>query len=1260
MLKNWDVYSKMLSEYNSQDAVGSAMEEAQKTANSWEGQLNKLSNTWTKFVKNFVDTDFVKTGISGVSSFIDILDKLIDKFGILGGVITPIVATVMTVKNKGITDIFNSFKSSEKYKSIETGLFGTSKVLSTEDVASLKTYNELLKQGKSSTEAFDIALGNSNNTVKQMAINASGSAVKLQTMTIAERAAATGAKLLGGALKIGAGLLVGGLISVAIGWIEKIVDKYTNAQEHIQEFANSFSDSMQSAKEEQKAVYDLTNQYIKAVASTNDLTSSKKDLQAIQDTLINKYGDEAKGIDLVNGKISEQITGLIKLKREQAKKSIEDISITDPNNQDNKISGEMAYKTAKKYLEQTGTIIKDTDTGFAVLADDNVQAIASSNVYNKKDFAGLLSKYNDKIGYGNMGLLYFGGTLKEQIDTMTGVYDELFKKWEKLDLDSKQQKWLSDFATQISALKSEYDGLNSAVQEYETLQKTIKENDNSETTEKALNKLNDLKNSYIDAMNNGNYSNMDNYYNQLIQEKTNLEKQFKNNEDILQVIQDFFNALPTKINTDVFDITQFSEDIDNLQTKIKSLKETLSKLKDGSITQDELIDFTQEYGLTEYINDLPELQKQIEKLLKTSPDDLINKLSELRDNVDETDAEKITGLIFVLRQLGDTSESVDSVSESIQRLEDEKSIQRLEDEISAIDEQLSELNDEKKSLEDTISTIESNNSNIVSAYEYQVDKVINKLQDEVDVHQRIVDKYEAKNELLEDENDKLQDQADIIQEILNNYDTSSNVVQNFIDKQIDSLEERKSKIQEENDSLNETINLEEKLNNLRNAKRKRVRIYNEQGGWQLGEDTSAVQSAEKEYRDAVTDKKTSDIDKQIEGWRNYAQQWSDTVDNINNKQDELTANEILGSNWREKITNKDIGILKKFGSEYINYKNKLENNINAKIKKNEADIKKNEEVIKAENKVIKSKNAVIDKWQEYKNKLSDFVDETSKKSNEYINSLSNVTLSEKSSYSDRTNFFNDYKQALVNGYKEISKAKAQLNDVENTIGSLENDKKNKENQKSELENQQKNGTTTTQKQYKLVNTKTGSIVGTSENKESLEKAKADLDKTLVEKTIRKQFANVPEPTRSKAIKSLIDKYTADDKAIEEYLKLYKLNNKYVIKSYSTGGTVDYTGLANVHGSKSNSEVIFNSAQAKKLYDFIANTGNLSEVIGRQVAQDLGNKTINNIVNNNDKADNSKTNITIRVDKIVTPNANDFMNQMTNLIRQSNRNRMVGK
>ena len=1174
-------------------------------------------------------------------------------------------------KNKRlITDIINLFNTADKYKNGETGAYGIAKALSSDDVASLENYNQLLKQGKSYNEAFELSLKNASTSAQNMAINAGGATVKLEKMTVAEKAASVATSLLSKTIKLFTNAIIVVAINIFKKWIGKLINSIKEAKQNFAEFSNNFSDNMKSAKDEQNSLDKTISQYIDLTANTKDLTSAKKDLQTIQDSLNEQYGNEAKNIDLVNGKLSEQIQNLVQLKKQKAKEKLsEESNITDPNNKDQKLTNRYAGEYAKNKLKETSsfkTRIRynngaDLVTGNGIeelygISGDNATVIDPKGLvdFSEYEVFNILQKYKDNIRLYN-SQIYSVGTIEEQLKSLQSFYDELNKLWENKSADSDEKKFLNNLFIEVSNLEKNYNNLNGALTIYNELIKQADESNIKLTDDQQKRYdsfFSDMKNQYLSDRENLNFQAMNDDYQKLSDTKNELVKLFNDNDnkEMAQKVEEFFNSIPKPLNTKTFVISEFSDHIDNLQTKIKSLKETLSKLKDGSITQDELIDFTQEYGLTEYLDDLPELQKQIEKLLKTSPDDLINTLSELRNNVDETDSEKITELIIVLRQLGSTSESVDSVSESIQRLEDE---------ISAIDEKLSKLNDEKKSLEDTISTIESNNSNIVSVYEYQVDKVIDKLQDEVDVHQRIVDKYEAKNELLEDENDKLQDQADIIQEILNNYDTSSNVVQNFIDKQIDSLEERKSKIQEENDSLNETINLEEKLNNLRNAKRKRVRIYNEQGGWQLGEDTSAVQSAEKEYRDAVTDKKTSDIDKQIEGWKNYAQQWSDTVDNINNKQDELTANEILGSNWRKKITNKDIGILKKFGSEYTNYKNKLENNINAKIKKNEADIKKNEEVIKTENKVIKSKNAVIDKWQEYKNKLSDFVDETSKKSNEYINSLSNVTLSEKSSYSDRTKFFNDYKQALVNGYKEISKAKAQLNDVENTIGSLENDKKNKENQKSKLENQQKSGTTT-KKQYKLVNTKTGSIVGTSENKKSLEKTKADLDKTLVEKTIRNQFANVPEPTKSKAIKDLINEYTANDKAIAEYLKHYNLNNKYVIKSYSTGGTVDYTGLANVHGSKSNSEVIFNSAQAKKLYDFVANTGSLSEVIGRQVAQDLGNKTINNIVNNNDKADNSKTNITIRVDKIVTPNANDFMNQMTNLIRQSNRNRMVGK
>ena len=45
-------------------------------------------------------------------------------------------------------------------------------------------------------------------------------------------------------------------------------------------------------------------------------------------------------------------------------------------------------------------------------------------------------------------------------------------------------------------------------------------------------------------------------------------------------------------------------------------------------------------------------------------------------------------------------------------------------------------------------------------------------------------------------------------------------------------------------------------------------------------------------------------------------------------------------------------------------------------------------------------------------------------------------------------------------------------------------------------------------------------------------------------------------------------------------------------SYSDGGVISYTGGAEVHGSKSASEVVFNAADAKKLYDLVHNNDSL--------------------------------------------------------------------
>lgn len=76
LLSNWETYEKIMSDYAS--STGSAMAEAEKTANSWGGRLNTLTNTWNKFISNFTNTEHIKSLISILTLLVKGLDKLTD------------------------------------------------------------------------------------------------------------------------------------------------------------------------------------------------------------------------------------------------------------------------------------------------------------------------------------------------------------------------------------------------------------------------------------------------------------------------------------------------------------------------------------------------------------------------------------------------------------------------------------------------------------------------------------------------------------------------------------------------------------------------------------------------------------------------------------------------------------------------------------------------------------------------------------------------------------------------------------------------------------------------------------------------------------------------------------------------------------------------------------------------------------------------------------------------------------------------------
>lgn len=81
LLRNWDMYEKMLDDYA--NGTGSMAKEAEKTAKSWEGSTNRMSNSWTKLVDGFTNQDAIIGTINILSGLLDTISKLIEKHGAL-------------------------------------------------------------------------------------------------------------------------------------------------------------------------------------------------------------------------------------------------------------------------------------------------------------------------------------------------------------------------------------------------------------------------------------------------------------------------------------------------------------------------------------------------------------------------------------------------------------------------------------------------------------------------------------------------------------------------------------------------------------------------------------------------------------------------------------------------------------------------------------------------------------------------------------------------------------------------------------------------------------------------------------------------------------------------------------------------------------------------------------------------------------------------------------------------------------------------
>lgn len=329
LLTNWDTYEKILSDY--QNASGSALSEAQKTADSLEGRLNKLSNTWNKTVSNVVDSDILKYFVSAGTSAIELADKMnLLKIALveIGGLaiykgFSALIPMLVNATSSTIAfgNALNIVKSSD-FVVNSTNLSNALSGLNSEQMTAVLSTKALSSEiNLMSTSQLTATLTNAGLSEAEATTVASTIALSTATGTATTTTLGFGASLkaLGAAMLANpVGLAITG-ITLAVSALSFGLNTYKQNQE---ETIAKIKEDAASAKELSTELSDLSTQYKSLTEAVKTDASQKDSLISTQNELLEKLGLEGESIDSLikkYGSLDEAInqTTMSKLKSAQ-------------------------------------------------------------------------------------------------------------------------------------------------------------------------------------------------------------------------------------------------------------------------------------------------------------------------------------------------------------------------------------------------------------------------------------------------------------------------------------------------------------------------------------------------------------------------------------------------------------------------------------------------------------------------------------------------------------------------------------------------------------------------------------------------------------------------------------------------------------------------------------------------------------------------------------------------------------------------------
>lgn len=176
-------------------------------------------------------------------------------------------------------------------------------------ISIIKTYNNNLHKVGLSQDQFREAVSRSNPTLgKYLSTVQSGDASTKGYIAslIGAKVASIGLRVATMALNMAFTALISIGVSAIFNAISESINAAKNRMDEAANSINDLSDSLKSLDDYREKTAKLREELDKGGLSLSDVTDKRKELYDIQKELIDRYGDEAKGIDIVTTSVEKQ------------------------------------------------------------------------------------------------------------------------------------------------------------------------------------------------------------------------------------------------------------------------------------------------------------------------------------------------------------------------------------------------------------------------------------------------------------------------------------------------------------------------------------------------------------------------------------------------------------------------------------------------------------------------------------------------------------------------------------------------------------------------------------------------------------------------------------------------------------------------------------------------------------------------------------------------------------------------------------------